>query len=606
MSTSTLVPANSTSSLTVDKEREKDIQRHRPHFLSRNKKSERNLQLSSASSNSQAVDPSAPSSIYSFAPQSPGIQSTISKSVTGFDLRHGGKGLREKWKEEKAAASMGLGSSQALRNDSDHRNESFGPASFDGGSSFFGMPSTMSTAYQTDNHPFASATAFTMLGSNMGLSGITPDDAWPLLKARLLNIFEGEEIRTPVEDFNLLVNVHIRRCAQKRSPHILVDDFKDFLVTGLSSLAQTLRSLPDGRLVPNLVEMWQMIYCDALPFIQAVFLPLDQEFRGHGSVMTSKEAAEFWSQIPSESNDNRPASSSTTIGINTKLAPQREDLDIRRMTLITFRDIVIMPRHETLLTIFSRLSLDSINTGPSEALTTRSRGTSNAMPPLAFPANLLDRPGTAGSSSSQRYGSILCQTAGSGFLENAVAHNNNMTNSPFTRSRATSNTSAGSFGATLPHVTMPQSPSHHATNSTTSFSSLDPLPTPPSLHTHTNQSSSSLSVDSGNTTHSRTRSAISVPDPNAAASLTNTTMLPAAVQMQIAQSSTQVTDTVARMLQCVSILAGCQTGDVGQGVVERLTGVLKHNWLGGGRKGRQRKGFVGMRVVGGEGMGISV
>jgi hypothetical protein len=32
-----------------------------------------------------------------------------------------------------------------------------------------------------------------------------PDDAWPFLKAKLLIIFEGEDLRLPVEDFNRLV-----------------------------------------------------------------------------------------------------------------------------------------------------------------------------------------------------------------------------------------------------------------------------------------------------------------------------------------------------------------------------------------------------------------
>jgi hypothetical protein len=49
------------------------------------------------------------------------------------------------------------------------------------------------------------------------------------------------------------------------------------------------------------------------------------------------------------------------------------------------------------------------------------------------------------------------------------------------------------------------------------------------------------------------------------------------------------------MLQCVSVVAGAQTGDQSQAVVERLTRELKYNWLGRGRTGRQRRGWVGVK-----------
>jgi hypothetical protein len=69
----------------------------------------------------------------------------------------------------------------------------------------------------------------------------------------------------------------------------------------------------------------------------------------------------------------------------------------------------------------------------------------------------------------------------------------------------------------------------------------------------------------------------------------------------IIRDPAKVTDTVARMLQCLYVLASCQTGDVGQGVVERLTGALKYNWLGRGRTGGDRRGWVGMKNPGGKG-----
>lgn len=53
---------------------------------------------------------------------------------------------------------------------------------------------------------------------------------------------------------------------------------------------------------------------------------------------------------------------------------------------------------------------------------------------------------------------------------------------------------------------------------------------------------------------------------------------------------------VGRMLQCVSVLASVQSDDDKQNMMETLTKTLKWNWLGRGRTGRQRRGFVGTKL----------
>ncbi|KAF1345457.1 HbrB-like-domain-containing protein [Delphinella strobiligena] len=552
-STSTLVPANATGS-GVSSEREKD--KHRHHFLSRQKQKlkesaeHRNLPLSSASSNSQAVDPSAPQSLYSFAPvpSSPGF----SKSVSGLDLRHGGRALREKKKEEKAAAAASASaltpimsnSSANLSKYDDSRSEFIGPSSLDS-ASILGPATNMSSSVfsfpSLEQAPTISALAFSNLGATMGLTGITPDDAWPLLKARLLNIFEGEDLRTPIEDFNLLASVYVRRCIQKRAPIVLIEDLRELLVTGFSSLAQTLRGVPDERLVLKLVELWIAVFGTILPFIQAVFLPLDLEFRGQGSIMSQREAAEFWGAfMPEDSSkaDERPSSSGGTV----RLPSLGEELDVRRITLIVFRDVVVLPKHESLMAIFSRLSLDSIKTEPSPAMAStadfgpRSRGLSN---PAISGA---ERPGTGGSL-SPRLSSFNSQT--STLLDAASNSSGGFQGQTHSRSRATSNTSAGSFGTSLPHVGSPLSqPPMPVSGSFSPPTSAPPQPSPP----------------------------VPIADP------------------------AHITETVARMLQCCSVLSGVQTADAGQGIIERLTQALKYNWLGRGRTGRQRRGWVGMKV----------
>lgn len=526
-STSTLVPPSS------EKEREK----HRHNFLSRGKHKLNEhavLPLSSASSNSQATNPEKPQPLYSFTPDSPGAGS-FAKSMSGLDLRHGGRALREKKREEKAAAAAKLDLTPIVSNASaGDKNEFLGPGGYE---TPFGPPSGIQSTFSLQNDGTTSAVSAQTLGNvgaSMGLPGIGPDDAWPLLKARLLNLFSGESLLRPVEELNVLVSVHIRRCIQRKTPSVVIEDLSELLQTGFSSLAQTLRGAPDDKLINKLVDMWISVYTVILPFLQAVFLPLDLEFKGRGTYMSTREAEEFWGAIPdSWRTDDRPSSA----GGAGKMPTLGEELDVRRITLITFRDTVILPKHEPLMAIFSRLSLGNI--GAAAPSPDPNKGREHARSDPAAPG--AERPGTAGSLSPNM---SSFNSQGSTLLD-AASNSSGGAISFAGRSRATSSTSAGSFGTSLPHV-------NHFT------ASLTPTGGPPAV------------------------SLTTAPTQNA----------------PVIQDPAKVTDTVGRMLQCLYVLASCQTGDVGQGAVEALTGALKYNWLGRGRTGGDRRGWVGMRNPG--------
>jgi hypothetical protein len=501
-STSTLVPSQS-------QEKEKD-KKHT--FLSRQKnklwdKDDYHLPLSSASSISKPTDPSA-TPLYSFTPSTATNPSAFSKSVSGLDLRHGGRALRDKKKEDKVGPSN-LSITSFNEGPRDRENP------FTGGEwlGTFASQAVNTTGSAVDLNFTASEIA--NLGATFGVPGITPDDAWPLLKARLLMVFEGEDPRPPLEDFNSLVSVHLRRCIQRRSPTNMIEDVNDLLHTGFSSLNQTLKQIPDERLVPHLVAMWSLVFHSILPFLQAVFLPLDLEFKGCGPIMNVREASEFWGAVIPDTDASAENHQHTipTLG---------EDLDVRRMVLQTFRDTIFLPRFEALMAVFSRLSLDSINASVPGDL---------APPP---PIGTITRPGTSNSNDV----ALSSLTSQASYQSSALDGSASGT-SPFSllssanRSRATSNTSAGSWhSGHLPQVQ-------------------------PTLH--------GLYVQ------------------------------------QVLDTGARVTEMVGRMLQCVSVLASVQSGDDGQARMEELTKTLKWNWLGRGRTGRQRRGFVGTKLRSGTG-----
>ncbi|KAG9233893.1 HbrB-like-domain-containing protein [Amylocarpus encephaloides] len=504
--------ANSSSStiraVDTPSEREsREKEKHKHHFLSRQKhklssKDEHHLPLSSAASNSRPADPSAPSSLYNFnLPPSPAPTTTsFAKSMSGLDLRHGGRALREKKKEEKSDA---LRESELSYQNS---NEWPGPSSLGSGAgSYLGSTTSYPASMYGGEAPQD-------LGK-YGLNNMGADDAWPFLKAKLLIIFEGEDLRLPVEDFNRLVTIHLQRCIQKRAPSLIVEDLRDLLATGFSSLDQTLRQTPDERSIPRLVEMWLFTFTSILPYMQAVFLPLDLEFSGHGPLMSADTAREFWGALPSSSNGNIPAG---------------QALEVRRIVLTAYRDTVILPRFETLKTIFSRLSLESI---------------SLALPPtdiLSTSPDSFGRPSTAMSldPSHGSYGSQATTLLGGGSSGDGSGN----------RSRAISNVSYGSDSASgLGINNMPPPPQRPFTPSSTY-----PL--------------------------QRQR------------------------ERTVEDSSKQITETVGRMLQCMSVLASVGVGGGGdegsQKKMEELTRGLKLNWLGRGRMGRDRRGLVGARVTG--------
>lgn len=495
-SVSTVVPADRPPA-PPEKDKDKDKDKHKHHFLSRPKLKLKdrddhfNLPLSSASSNSRPADPNAPQSLYSFTgPASPAPGATFGKSVSGLDLLHGGRALREKKKEEKALAE----SEQAewLANSA---NGSAPPGTFPGPSSLNGSSSVLGEAVLRE----------TLQG--FGLNNMSPEDAWDFLKAKLLVIFDGEDVRIAIEDLNKLVLVHLQRCVHKRAPASMINDLRELLETGFATLNHSsLVGIPDEKLVPHLVQIWMLVFGTILPFIQAVFLPLDLEFKGCGSLMTGHEAREFWGTLP--------------VG---------GSLDVRNLVLVAFRDRIVLNRYESLKATFSRLSLDSINTGfPTLSVTAKSAGTGG-------------RPGTAASLDAG-FGSFNSQS--STLLSTGVADS----------------------------------------YSSDSMSGLANQPRPPS--------SDSRSRAASNTSSNPDQMIFS-----SVASPPTSTQRPTIIHRAgSADSSHVITETVGRMLQCVSVLASVQTDDPAQEKIEVLSKALKQNWLGRGRTGRDRRGFVGAKI----------
>lgn len=264
---------------------------HKPHFLRpRRDKDHSGITFSSSASNSKAISADG-SSLYSFGPSSPStavfnISSKadlhLQKSISGIDITA----------SKKSKGGLGHGGS-----------------SWEDG----------------------------FLDGNLG-SGIVAETAWPHLKQRILGLFEGEPLRNTVEDLNKLVSLHIKRCFDRRAPAQLLEDVRELLGAGMVMLDPMLLKVSDERSIPRLVEIWSLLFGNVLPYFEAVFLPLQQEFKGVGTIMTSKESRDFFGVVEGEWGGGG-------------------GLDVRRLVLMSFRDVVVLPVHEKLRRRFSLIPL---------------------------------------------------------------------------------------------------------------------------------------------------------------------------------------------------------------------------------------------------------
>lgn len=200
------------------------------------------------------------------------------------------------------------------------------PSSIDGSSLYsFGLNSPSTASF---------AGAMSKSSSSLDLKGVASrderlevyEDVWPLLRARILPLFGGENLRPCIEDLNRLVMVYLKS-AIKDVPQRILYDLRDLLDAGTRNMENNIGRLSNARLITRLLDIWQFFYCTAMPYFEGIFLPLQQEFKGVG-IMSKQKAASYWSGV-------------------------HERLDMRRMCLMAFRDNILLPLHDQLQGKFS-------------------------------------------------------------------------------------------------------------------------------------------------------------------------------------------------------------------------------------------------------------
>lgn len=110
-------------------------------------------------------------------------------------------------------------------------------------------------------------------------------DAWQTLCVRVLPLFNGEGVQGAIEDLNDL----LRRCLSDSITPKFYRDIEALLRDGMFTLNAKMFGVTDEKLLDRLVEQWSFFFTYALPYFEAVFLPLRTDVR-----YRSPDEAEMW------------------------------------------------------------------------------------------------------------------------------------------------------------------------------------------------------------------------------------------------------------------------------------------------------------------------
>lgn len=167
-------------------------------------------------------------------------------------------------------------------------------------------------------------------------------DPWGALHVHVLPLFNGEQLRMPIEDLNILVRRHISSTISSSPSKALAsleNDASELIVSGMATLNAKLNGVEEEKLVGRVVEIWGFFWDQVLPYIEGVLLPLQTDPLLSSLHRTPKRP----------SSPNRQGSIS---GLSSTLSSY--PIDVRTVALRAFRDKVILQRATKL---HSRISL---------------------------------------------------------------------------------------------------------------------------------------------------------------------------------------------------------------------------------------------------------
>ncbi|PBL02141.1 HbrB-domain-containing protein [Armillaria gallica] len=168
------------------------------------------------------------------------------------------------------------------------------------------------------------------------MASTSGSDPWGTLHVHILPLFNGEPLRIPIENLNMLVKAHIATAASSPSKALatLEHDTSELIGSGMRTLNAKLAEKEDDKLVGRIVEIWGFFWDQVLPYVEGALLPLQTDPLLSSLYRTPKRPS-------SPSRQNNKGSISTSLGASLQLSTQH--IDVRAVALRSFRDKVILP-----------------------------------------------------------------------------------------------------------------------------------------------------------------------------------------------------------------------------------------------------------------------
>ncbi|TFK44576.1 HbrB-like-domain-containing protein [Crucibulum laeve] len=188
--------------------------------------------------------------------------------------------------------------------------------------------------------------------SQANIASSSTTDPWGALHVHVLPLFNGEPLRIPIEDLNVLVKRHIQTVvssAPSKALGTLEHDTSELIASGMVTLNAKLAGIDDEKLVGRVVEIWGFFWDQVLTYLEGVLLPLQTDPLLSSLYRTPKSHHRATS--PTRQNNPKSSMSST---LNSSFSMSPNHIDVRTVALRSFRDRVILPLFQRL---YMRLSM---------------------------------------------------------------------------------------------------------------------------------------------------------------------------------------------------------------------------------------------------------
>ncbi|TIC18677.1 HbrB-domain-containing protein [Wallemia mellicola] len=225
----------------------------------------------------------------------------------------------------------------------------------------------------------ANTTTFTSSVNPSGSSkgGLTKDistvlefngDAWQALCVKVLPLFNGENMITPIEDLNTLVILHIKDTIARSKPSRVIEslssDFNALISNGMLTLrAKLSQHVDEGseRLATRLTEIWTFFFGQVLPLLEGVFLPYSTD----DHIQALSKSSTVNSVKANEGSNHNHSYSIDSDNLKSKHSTVASVMNVRKSVLRGFRDQLIIPLFSSLEKLFLDLCDDVIPATPT-------------------------------------------------------------------------------------------------------------------------------------------------------------------------------------------------------------------------------------------------